>query len=84
MDQDIKREFDRLHREIKSLKEVQTKSTWVGHSWITEVTGWSKRRLQRAREQGVVEFKKSESGGLLYKLESIPEIFIHHPLKQQQ
>jgi hypothetical protein len=80
MEPDIKREFDRLHREIKALT-AQSKATWVGPSWIMQITGWSKRKLQSAREQGIVEFKQNEAGGLVYKLESIPEIFIK-PLKQ--
>lgn len=80
MDADIKREFDRLHREIKALKEVQDKATWVSPSWVTELTGWKKWKLQMAREQGIIEVKKSEGGGYLYKLESIPEQFI----KQKQ
>jgi hypothetical protein len=77
MDQEIKREFDKLHREIKALA-VQSKATYVGPSWIMQITGWSKRKLQSAREQGIVEFKKNEAGGLVYKLESIPEILIKH------
>lgn len=75
MDSEIKREFDKLHREIKALAG-QSKSTWVSSSWIMGVTGWSKRKLQSAREQGIVEFKKNEAGGLVYKLESIPEQFL--------
>lgn len=80
MDQDIKREFERLHREIKSLKTEQDKATWVSVSWILEVTGWTKRKLQAAREQKIIEYKDSPGGGYLYKLESIPELFI----KQKQ
>lgn len=80
MDQDIKREFERLHREIKSLKASQEKATWVPVSWVLEVTGWTKRKLQAAREQKIIEFKESPGGGYLYKLESIPELFI----KQKQ
>lgn len=80
MEPDIKREFEKLHREIKALKAGQDKATWVSAAWILEVTGWSKRRLQTAREQKIVEYKESEGGGYLYKLESIPEIFI----KQKQ
>lgn len=76
MDQDIKREFDRLHRELKALKATQDKETWVPVSWILEATGWSKRKLQAAREQKIIEYKKSDGGGYLYKLESIPDIFI--------
>lgn len=80
MDQDIKREFDRLHREIKDLKKEQTKATWVSPSWVTELTGWDKERLRMARNQGILECKKSSGGGYLYKLESIPQQFI----KQKQ
>lgn len=80
MEPDIKREFERLHREIKALKATQDKATWVTAAWILEVTGWTKRRLQTAREQKIVEYKDSQGGGYLYKLESIPEIFI----KQKQ
>jgi hypothetical protein len=75
MDQDIKREFERLHREIKSLKAAQEKATWVPAEWVIEVTGWTYRRLQTAREQGILEVKK-HGQGYRYKLESIPEIFI--------
>lgn len=80
MEPDIKREFEKLHREIKALKAGQDKATWVTAAWIIEVTGWTKRRLQTAREQKIVEYKESEGGGYLYKLESIPELFI----KQKQ
>ena len=79
MDQDIKREFDKLHKRLKELTEDK-RATWVGPSWIMNITGWSKRKLQTAREQGIVECKKNEAGGLVYKLESMPEIFI----KQKQ
>lgn len=75
MDRDMQREFERLHREIKALKAAQEKATWVSANWILDATGWSKRRLQTAREQKIVETKKNRSG-YLYKLESIPEIFI--------
>lgn len=75
MEPDIKREFDRLHRELKALKELQAKETWVGPEWIIQATGWNKRRLQTAREQKIVEVKP-KGNGYLYKLESIPQIFI--------
>lgn len=76
MEPDIKKEFDRLHREIRSMKEKQEKSTWVSASWVIDLTGWTPRRMQLAREQGIIEFKKNKGGGFLYKLESIPEQFI--------
>jgi hypothetical protein len=80
MEADIKREFERLHREIKALKKEQEKSTWVSCSWVTDVTGWNKSKLQMARQQKLIEYKESPGGGYLYKLESIPEQFI----KQKQ
>lgn len=75
MEPEFKREFDRLHREIKALMAVQEKATWVPANWILEITGWTPRRLQTAREQKIVEVKEYKSG-YLYKLESIPEIFL--------
>jgi hypothetical protein len=76
MDAEIKREFDRLHRELKALTAMQKKETWVPYSWVIDVTGWTNNRLQQAREQGIIASKKSDKGGYLYKLESIPEQFI--------
>jgi hypothetical protein len=80
MDQELKRELDKIHREIKALKQVRAKATWVSPSWVTELTGWDKERLRMARNQGILDSKKSSTGGYLYKLESIPEHFI----KQKQ
>jgi hypothetical protein len=80
MEQDIKREFERLHREIRALKKEQDKATWVSCSWVTDITGWNKSKLQMARQQKLIEYKESPGGGYLYKLESIPEQFI----KQKQ
>jgi hypothetical protein len=76
MDAETKREFDRLHRELKALKMEQEKKTWVSPSWISDLTGWSKEKLRMAREQKIVEVKRSNSGGWLYRLESIPQHFI--------
>lgn len=76
MDADIKREFDRLHKEIKVLTAAPKKSTWVGPGWVTDLTGWNKEKLRQARDANIIEFKRSDAGGYLYKLESIPEIFI--------
>lgn len=76
MDQELKREFDRLHREIKALKQEQAKATWVSCGWITSITGWDHEKLRQARDQGIVEFKRAKGSGILYKLQSIPEQFI--------
>lgn len=80
MDADVKREFDRLQRMLKVLTEAQAKATWVPPGWIKDLTGWDKEKLRQVREQKIVEFKKSDGGGWVYKLESVPQIFI----KQKQ
>jgi hypothetical protein len=80
MDADVKREFDRLQKMLKVLTAAQEKATWVSPSWITDITGWDKEKLRQVREQKIVEFKKSDGGGWVYKLESVPQQFI----KQKQ
>jgi hypothetical protein len=80
MDRDLQQRLDRIDKKLNALAAQQRKETWVGHSWVTDLTGWDFRKLEQARKQNVIEFKKSETGGYLYKLESIPEIFI----KQKQ
>lgn len=80
MDADVKREFDRLQKMLKVLTDAQSKATWVSPSWITDITGWDKEKLRQVREQKIVEFKKSDGGGWVYKLESVPNQFI----KQKQ
>jgi hypothetical protein len=73
---DIEKKIDRLLREVQSLKKVQDKETWVSCSWVSDITGWNKSKLQMARQQHIIEYKESPGGGYLYKLESIPEQFI--------
>ncbi len=76
MDAETKQEFERLHKKLNALAAGQKKETWVGPGWITDLTGWNKSKLQVARNQGIIESKKSTGGGYLYKLESVPQIFI--------
>jgi len=75
MDQEIKREFERLNKKLNQLV-ASKKETWVTVSWVTDLTGWDREKLRQARESKIIEFKRSETGGWLYKLESIPERFI--------
>jgi hypothetical protein len=76
MEAELKRQLDRIHRQLNELIAEKQKATWITSSWLMEITGWSKRKLQSAREQGIVEYKKGNNGGTLYKLESLPDIFI--------
>jgi hypothetical protein len=75
MDIEIKREFDRLNKKLNQLAATK-KETWVSPGWITDITGWNNEKLRQAREQKLIEFKRSNGGGWLYKLESIPERLI--------
>lgn len=76
MDAETKREFERLNKKLNELAAGQRKETWVSPGWITDLTGWDCEKLRQARNQKIVEYKRSEGGGWLYKLESIPDRFI--------
>lgn len=80
MDRELKLELDRINKKLNALAAAQSKATWVSAGWITRITGWDHEKLRQARNQKIIEYKKSEGGGWLYKLESIPELFI----KQKQ
>lgn len=76
MDSDIKREFERLNKKLNDLVAGQKKESWITATWVASLTGWDKHKLDQARKQKIIEFKRSDTGGWLYKLESIPEQFI--------
>lgn len=82
MDRETKIEFDRINKKLNALAAAPKKSTWIGPGWITDLTGWDKEKLRQARNANIVESKKSNGGGYLYKLESIPEIFIKQKVTQ--
>lgn len=76
MDRDIKQQFELINKKLNALAAGQRKETWVSPKWITDLTQWSREDLRQARKQGIIEYKESPGGGWLYKLESIPEVFI--------
>lgn len=78
MDQDIKRQFDMIHRKLNELAANQREEKWVSASFVTDLTGWDNEKLRQARNQKIIEFKRSPGGGWQYKLESIPDKFIKH------
>lgn len=80
MDRELKQQFERINEKLNALAAGQRKETWVPVNWVTDLTGWDKEKLRQARQNKIIEFKDSPGGGYLYKLESIPEIFI----KQKQ
>ena len=76
LDPELKRAFEKLHRELKAIAASQKKETWVSPGFVTDLTGWNSEKLRQARVQKIVECKRSAGNGWLYKLESIPEQFI--------
>lgn len=78
MDRELKQQFELINKKLNALAAAQRKDTWVGYSWIQKLTGWTAEELRQAREQNIIECKRGDGGGYLYKLESIPEIFIKH------
>jgi hypothetical protein len=76
MDPELKAEFNRLHKKLNEHFKANKKEHWVGVSWITDLTGWNSNKMDLARKQGLIEFKRSDTGGYLYKLESLPDVFI--------
>lgn len=76
MDQELKRELSSIQKKLNDLMAGKRKETWAGPGWVTKLTGWNNETLRQARDQQIVEFKRSPTGGWLYKLESIPEQFI--------
>jgi hypothetical protein len=80
MDKALKDEFERINKKLNALAAAQRKDTWVNATWVMKATGWDFREMAQARKQNIVEYKRGSGGGYLYKLESIPDIFI----KQKQ
>lgn len=76
MDLETKKYLDRIYAKITFLTEKEKKATWISPSWLKKLTGWSAEEMRQAREQRIIEYKASEGGGWLYKLESVPEQFI--------
>jgi hypothetical protein len=71
----IENRLDRMDAKLNALAGKMNKETWVKVGWVKTVTGWDKEKLRKAREQGIVKFRKSKNG-IEYLLESIPAIFI--------
>lgn len=76
MDRELKQQFELINKKLNALAAQQRKDTWVTAHWITDLTGWDNEKMRQARDSKIIEFKRSQTGGYLYKLESIPEIFI--------
>jgi hypothetical protein len=76
MDAETKQYLDRINSKLTLLIESKKKETWINANWLTDLTGWNGEKKRQAREQGLVKFKKTETGSYLYLLESISERFL--------
>lgn len=78
MDRELKQQFELINKKLNALAANKRDQPvhWIGPGWVTDLTGWDAEKLRQARDNNLVEFKRSKGGGYLYKLESIPEIFI--------
>lgn len=78
MDPELKAEFERLNKKLNALvaQKRDQPCHWIGPGWVSDLTGWDAEKMRQARDSNLVEFKRSNGGGYLYKLESIPEVFI--------
>jgi hypothetical protein len=67
-----------IQRRLKNIeKGRKDKSTWVGASWITMLTGWNGEKLRQARDAGIIKFRsKGSAKSYEYLVESIPEVMI--------
>lgn len=76
IDVEVKKEFNRINEKLTSLIQVSKKQTWASAHWVTKLTGWDGKELDSARKQNIIQFRKNNTGGYDYLLESIPSIFI--------
>lgn len=71
--------IETIAAEVREIKRIllsqRVKRTWCKVSVITELTGWNNQQMYKARENGLVEYRK-KNGGFEYLLESINPVFI--------
>ena len=72
----ILKKQDRIDYKLTELLNKRAKKTWTRPGFISDLTGWSGEKLRQAREQKIIEYRKAESGGLEYMVESLPKEFI--------
>lgn len=73
----VEAKIDRLSAKIdRFIKINQEKEVWVTAKWIMDLTGWNASKMQKAREQGILQFRTNDNNGIEYLLSSLPEVFI--------
>lgn len=69
--------IEQIYQRVLRIEQAnRPRSTWVSVSFITLLTGWNREQMRKAREQGIIEYRENKTGGLEYKVESIPEQFL--------
>ena len=73
----IEQEILSIKKSVQRIEQnTRRKDKWVEAVWITSLTGWRGAKLRQAREGGLIECRRSESGSWEYSLNSIPEQFL--------
>lgn len=68
--------LDKLATDFARFRQQQKKEErWVSASWIQELTGWEENKLQLARRQNIVTWRRKGKAGVEYLLSSVPEEF---------
>lgn len=55
------------------MNHTKPKATWITAFDLRKITGWDNNKMSKARRLDWVKYKKSDTGGYLYQLESIPQ-----------
>ena len=69
------RYLKRIDEKLTTLLSQAPKKTWVGPGIITDLTGWDREGLRKARRNNVIE-TRSKDNRIEYYLESLPKVFI--------
>jgi hypothetical protein len=74
---DIVRAINQFNKNVEWLKAKELKDTrrWVKVGVIKKMTGWNNEEMRRARETGMVDWKRDDNG-YWYSPESINEIHL--------
>jgi hypothetical protein len=79
LEKSVKRIEDKVTKLVMGNKDnvyANSRQTWVRVSVITEVTGWDKAKLRKARLNNLVLTRKTVDNRIEYLLESINPMFL--------
>jgi hypothetical protein len=67
--------LQRLEKKIDTLVDVETKPCWVKVGFVRAKTGWRNEKMRQARQQGLIEYIRTNDGGFMYNIKSLDPIF---------